>query len=149
MLNDLFYCLPVLLTPNVKDSCVTVEHVGNNPSAVNGVKLTRGEKRKLEHNDIVEVLESCYFFKLEFPSKTVDHVEEMASSSKNKAKNVCTGSLEHFLKDSVLPPPGVWKSLYQDCLIVFSSDDIRSKSKVSSLPTFFFVISCGPSAFSN
>lgn len=131
--------MPVLLTPNIKDGCVTVEHVGNNPSAINGVKLSRGEKRKLEHDDIVEVLESCYFFKLEFSSETTNRVEQKVDSSKSKEKKTCNGTLEHFLKDSVLPPPGVWKSLYQDCLILFSSDNIQSKSKVSRNFSYFLL----------
>lgn len=119
------YCCPfvVLLTLNAKERYVQVEHVGNNPSAVNGVTLGKGEKRKVYHNDIVEVLASNYFYKVEFPP-----VDELPPAK----KVVNNGSLDCFLKDAVLEPIGSWKKIDQDRLVVFTSRNVKSKEKVST-----------------
>lgn len=136
----------MLVTPNFKEKNVIVEQVGSNPSAVNGVQLRKGEKRKARHDDIIEVLESRHFFKLEFtPHPNPDNMgdnrpscsrESQPSTSQNgditeSKKNMETrGSLDHFLKDSALQAVGSWKKMTPNSLLVFSYDEIKSREKV-------------------
>lgn len=125
----------MLLTPNFEQRNVIVEQVGSNPSAINGVKLRKGEKRKAHHEDIIEVLESSHFFKLEFiPPVEPSNLDEACSSqcggSPKVDKNLYGGSIEYFMKDALLEQPGSWKSLEQDRLLVFSSSDVESREKV-------------------
>jgi hypothetical protein len=136
----------VLITSNVDDRCVLVEHTGSNPSALNGVPLNAGEKRKAGHDDIIEVLESSHFFKIEFAPKRKGSVEvpvkvsrtaENPASTSRSASNVTTmnGSLEHFLKDSALKSTCSWKSVENDRMLVFTSDESESKTKVNTVLT--------------
>lgn len=125
----------MLLTPNFEQRNVIVEQVGSNPSAINGVKLRKGEKRKAHHEDIIEVLESSHFFKLEFispvePTNLNEANSSRCSGNPEVNRNSCTGSLEHFIKDGLLEQPGSWKSLDQDGLLIFSSSGIESQEKV-------------------
>ncbi len=134
----------VRLIPDFADRSVLVEHVGNNPSAINGEVIKKGEKRKIRHNDILEVLQASHFFKIEFPSsgstspaiapnanEILDGESAPSSSCENDAKKTkLSGSLDSFLKDSALESVGTWKSYSNDCLIIFTSNGIESRRKV-------------------
>lgn len=135
----------MLITPKVIDRSVLVEHVGSNSSALNGIPLRRGDKRQAAHDDIIEVLECSHFFRIEFTPKrkafcvssnsesreeqTPTDIEESASSTPTM-----NGSLDHFLKDSLLKSKGSWKSVADKRMLVFTSEECESRVKVFLIP---------------
>lgn len=124
----------MLVSTNVAHRELVVEQIGNNPSAINGVKLKRGEKRKAVEGDIIEVLASEHRFKVEFPrsslmdSNNTHKKDDCLADVKNTSKT--TGTLDYFLKNSALKQVGHWDSVIPDSLFVFSSDYIESREKV-------------------
>lgn len=127
-----------MISSNFDERTVIVEQCGWNSSSINGVKLNKGEKRKIYENDIIEIVEKGNCFKLLFCSKD----EKPSCSKRNKSEdnsgndeiscktNYCTSTLDHFLKDSIMKSEGVWKSVHQQSLVIFSSNKIESKEKV-------------------
>ncbi|XP_065210955.1 uncharacterized protein F21D5.5-like [Planococcus citri] len=126
----------LLVSADVKNCELVVEQVGNNPSAINGVKLKKGEKRKAVQGDIIEVLASDHLFKVEFPNSSrmestkLDKIENGASPVKKTSKT--SGTLDYFLKNSALKQVGCWECVTPDSLYVFSSDGIKSKEKIAA-----------------
>ncbi|XP_065205524.1 uncharacterized protein F21D5.5-like [Planococcus citri] len=126
----------LLVSADVKHSELVVEQVGINPSAINGMKLEKGEKRKAVQGDIIEVLASEHLFEVEFPNSSrtestmTDKVENGGLPIEKTSKP--SGTLDHFLKNSALKQAGCWESITPDSLYVFTSDGIKSKEKIAA-----------------
>ncbi|XP_065207396.1 uncharacterized protein F21D5.5-like [Planococcus citri] len=112
----------LLVSADVKHCELVVEQVGSNPSAINGVMLKKGEKRKAVQGDIIEVLASEHPFKVECPNSS-----RMESIKTDKIES---GALP--MKNSALKQVECWETVTPDSLYVFSSDGIESKEKVAA-----------------
>lgn len=133
----------MLITPDLQHRELIVEQVGPNPSAMNGVKLKKGEKRKAYQNDIIEVLATDHPFKVEFSSASrMDMNKDKADSPLYHVKNTSrsTGTLDSFFKNCALKPAGRWEMIVPDSLYIFSSDAIESREKVIVLIYFVLLL---------
>lgn len=127
------------LLPNFVAREIEVEHVGSNISAINGVQLKKGEKRKAYHGDIIEVLHSAHKFRLEVKSSQPPDPSITPVKENSKKMPTNTGSLDHFLKDSALKSVGSWENVENDSLLVFSSHGIQAREKVRLYSVFWMV----------